>query len=66
MQSGRRALRLRSARDRLRIRPSLRRLPTPLLLGVAAAVSAPRTDPETSPASLIVSFNASSWVKPDL
>lgn len=66
LQSGRRALRLRSARERLLMRPSLRRLPTPLLLGAAAAVSAPRTDPETSPASLTVSFNASSRVKPDL
>lgn len=66
MESGRRALRLRSARDRLLIRPSLLRLPTPRRLGVTAAVSAPRTGPETSPESLIVSFDASSRVKPDL
>lgn len=67
LQSERRALRLRSARDRRLIRPSLRLLPTLLLLGVATvAESESRTAPAASPASLIVSFNDSSLVKPDL
>lgn len=67
LQSVRRALRLRSARERRLIRPSLRRLPTLRLLGAATgAGSESRTSLATSPASLIVSFNASSRVKPDL
>lgn len=67
LQSERRALRLRSARERRLIRPSLRLLPTLRLLGVATvAESESKTAPATSPASLIVSFNASSLVKPDL
>lgn len=65
--SVRRALRLRSARERRLILPSLRRLPTLRLLGAAtAAVSESKTALATSPASLIVSFNASSLVRPDL
>lgn len=67
LQSERRALRLRSARERRLIRPSLRLLPTLRLLGVATvAESESRTAPATSPASVIVSFNDSSLVKPDL
>lgn len=67
LQSERRALRLRSARERRLIRPSLRLLPTLRLLGVATvAESESKTALATSPASLIVSFNASSLVKPDL
>ncbi len=57
LQSVRRALRLRSARERRLIRPSLRLLPTLRLLGVATVVeSESRTALATSAASLIVSF----------
>lgn len=67
LQSVRLALRLRSARERRLIRPSLRLLPTLRLLGVATvAESESSTALATSPGSLIVSFNASSLVKPDL
>lgn len=67
LQSVRRALRLRSARERRLIRPSLRLLPTLRLLGAATGtVSESGTAVSTSSASLIVSFNASSLVRPDL
>lgn len=67
LQRVRRALRLRSARERRLMRPSLRRLPTLRLLGVATAAELDsRTAPATSPGSLIVSFNDSSLVRPDL